>query len=126
MYSDASGRAVGGYSVRAGRWWRCDLQEEERTRFKGSTSHNVDDLTINVLELLGMVISAFTLVVVEKARPKHPRDPVLLMGDNQSAIHWINRCRGGKEPRSGALMRIWELLEKKGDGGSRRSTSRAS
>ena len=28
-----------------------------------------------------------------------------------SAIHWVNRCRGGREPRAGALMRMLGFLE---------------
>lgn len=114
MFSDASAVAVGGYSAETGKWWRYDLEAEQRARMRGSSAHSKDDLSINVLELLGMVVSAFNLVVTEEAAPATPRDPVLLRGDNQSAVHWINRCRGGKEPRSGALMRILGLLEIRG------------
>lgn len=28
--------------------------------------------------------------------------------DNSSTVNWINECRGGKEPRAGALMRSLE------------------
>ena len=36
---------------------------------------------------------------------------VLLRGDNEEAVQWVRRCRGGKEPRSGALMRFLGVLE---------------
>ena len=32
-------------------------------------------------------------------------------GDNMSAIHWVNRCTGGTEPRSGAFTRMLGCLE---------------
>ena len=38
-------------------------------------------------------------------------DCVLLRGDNEAAVQWVRRCRGGKEPRSGALMRLLGVLE---------------
>ena len=28
-----------------------------------------------------------------------------------SAVHWVNKCRGAREPRSGALMRMLGCLE---------------
>ena len=34
-----------------------------------------------------------------------------MRGDNMSAIHRVNRCRGGPEPWAGALMRILVCLE---------------
>lgn len=83
-------------------------------RGSGVPVHTKDDLLINVLEFLRMVISFFTLAIFEEAEPTNPGNPVLLMGDNQSAVHWINRCRGGKEPRSGALTQILGLVEIRG------------
>ena len=34
-----------------------------------------------------------------------------MRGDNLSAVHWVSKCRGGKEPRSGALMRLLGCLQ---------------
>ena len=34
-----------------------------------------------------------------------------MRGDNMSAVHWVNKCRGAREPRSGALMRTLGVLE---------------
>ena len=34
-----------------------------------------------------------------------------MRGDNTSAVRWVNRCRGGREPRAGALVRILGCLE---------------
>lgn len=70
-----------------------------------------DDLSINVLELLGMVVGAWMFLIQAQTRPTYARDSIRLRGDNSSAVAWVNKCRGGKEPRSGALMRVLSYLE---------------
>ena len=64
LFSDASKTAVGGYCLETGLYCRYDLTAQEQSRFCGSSKsvRSVDDLSINVLELLGMVASAFVLV----------------------------------------------------------------
>ena len=111
LFSDASGVAVGGYCLESALWWRYDLSDAEHANVKGSTVHSEDDISINVLELLGMVLSAWVVFILGGHRPRRPADCVLLRGDNSSAVTWVNKCRGGKEPRSGALMRMLGLLE---------------
>ena len=51
-----------------------------------------------------------------EVRPEYPGESVLMRGDNMSAGHCINRCRGAKEPRSGALMRILGCSEMRNGG----------
>ena len=58
-----------------------------------------------------MVISAWVLVVLWEDLPAQAGDCVSLRGDNEAAVQWVRRCRGGKEPRSGALMRFLGVLE---------------
>lgn len=65
----------------------------------------MDDISINVLELLGMVISAWVLVILCEDLPKQADDCVF-RGDNEAGVQWVRRRRAGKEPRSGALMRF--------------------
>ena len=36
---------------------------------------------------------------------------MLSRGDNEAAAVWLRRCRGGKEPRSGALMHLLGVRE---------------
>ena len=110
LWSDASGDAMGGYCLESGTWWRMDFDEGVRTRLRQKVRGR-DDLSINVLELLGMVVTAWAFVGQTGAEPMYQRESILMRGDNQSAIHWINQCRGGREPRSGALMRILGCLE---------------
>ena len=70
-----------------------------------------DDLSINILELLSMVITAWVFVILCTERPSATGDCVLLRGDDEVAVHWVQRCRGGRETRSGALMRLLCVLE---------------
>ena len=113
LFSDASKQAVGGYCSETGQYWRYDLSAEERSRFCGSSASvvGVNDDSINALELLGMLVGAWVFVVGQRRRPASAGYCVLLRGDNESSVAWIQRCRGGKEPRSGALMRLLGVLE---------------
>ena len=58
-----------------------------------------------------MVDSAWVLVSAGDECPLAMGDCVLLRGDNEAAVEWVRRCQGGKEPRSGALMRLLGMLE---------------
>ena len=87
-----------------------DVNEGVRRRLRQRVCGR-DDLSINVLELLGMVVIARAFVVHAGAKPEYDCQSILLRGDNQSAIHWINQCRAGREPRSAALMRMLGWLE---------------
>ena len=46
-------------------------------------------------------------------QPSYARENILMQmqGDNMTAVHWVSKCRGGKEPRSGAPMRLLVCLE---------------
>ena len=110
LMSDASGGGMGGYCLESGKWWRIDFTLEERSRLRERVQGR-DDLSINVFELLAMVVTAWALTVHEEETPEYPGQSILMKGDNMSAVHWVNQCRGSKEPRSGALMRIMGVLE---------------
>ena len=64
-----------------------------------------------MLELFGMVVSAWVLVVLCAERPSARGDCILLRGDNEAAVQCVRRCHGGLEPRSGALMHLLGVLE---------------
>jgi len=110
LVSDASGHAMGGYCLESGKWWRIDFTPDEQARLRAHVRHR-DDLSINVFELLGMVITAWAFTVHDGERPEFVGQSVLMKGDNFSAVHWVSKCRGSKEPRSGALMRMMGVLE---------------
>ena len=107
LWSKASGDALGGYCLESGLWWRLDLDANVRARLRSCNKHR-NDLSI---KLLAMVITAWVFVVQAGSRPTYARESILLRGDNQTAVHWVTNCKGGKEPRSGALMRVLGGLE---------------
>ena len=47
-----------------------------------------------------MVMSVYMLAVECGERPVEDRDCMMLQGDEEAAVHWVRRCRGGKEIRS--------------------------
>jgi hypothetical protein len=111
--SDASFEAIGGYCLETGTFWRYDLTQEEASRVL-KEAHKIKPtmlLNINILELLGMVVSAYVMSIQLRIQQEFDGDLVLLRGDNQSAVHWINKAGGTKDPRAGALMRLFGVVE---------------
>lgn len=115
-WSDASHDAVGGFCETTGVWWRYDLTAEQRTRLNKGTKVQMGDgsIHINLLELLGMVMTAWVVVVVEKQTPTLTGETVLLRGDNTSAVGWVEKGGGASDPRSGGLLRLLGALELSG------------
>ena len=113
LFSDASKTAIWCFCLETGVYWRYDLSVEEQSRFCGSSRSvaGMDCSSVNVLELLRMVVSARVLVFPCAERPSTTGDCVLLRGDNEATVQWVRRCRGGKEPRSGALMRLLGVIK---------------
>ena len=94
----------------SGVWWRFKFDGDVCARLR-ATVRDWNDLSINALGLLGMDVTAWIFVTQSDARPSYARDTVLMRGDNMSAVQWVSKCRGGKEPRSGALRRLLGCLE---------------
>ena len=115
LFSDASKTAVGGYCLETGVYWRYDLTDQQQSRLffcgSGKSVRGVDGLSINVFEFLGMIVSAFVLVPSCADRPSATGDCALLRRDNEAAVYWVRRYRGGLKPRSGAIMRLLGVLE---------------
>lgn len=61
--------------------------------FVGGSVHGMDYTSINVLELLGMEVSAWVFVVLCSEKPVR-NNRVLLPGDNNARVYWMDRCRG--------------------------------
>ena len=113
LFSDASETAIGGFCLETGVYWRYELEPAEQSRFCGWSKAiaGENDISINVFALLGMAVSAWVLVSPCAGRPSATSDCVLLRGDNEAAVEWVRRCRGGKEHRSSALMHLLGALE---------------
>ena len=103
--SDASGTAVGGYYLEARAWWRFDLDRNAMCRLSEHVQGH-DDLSINVLG-----DGYHGAGVGRRRRLRFGSENALMLGDNMAAVHWTSKCRGGKEPRSGTLMRMLGCLE---------------
>ena len=46
-------------------------------------------LSVNILELMGMVMTAYAMIVIRKDRPTKEGESVLLRGDSSSAVQWV-------------------------------------
>ena len=49
-------------------------------------------LSINVLELMGTVMTAYVIIVNSKDRPAKEGESVLMRGDSSSAVQWVINC----------------------------------
>jgi hypothetical protein len=115
-FSDASYMAIGGLCSATGVWWRYDLTSEQRARLVRSvrvTGQLVADgwLHINLLELVGMVMTAWVVIVACGGRPRVGGEVVLLRGDNTAAVQWIRRRGGASDERSRAALRLLAAVE---------------
>jgi hypothetical protein len=112
-FSDASFMAIGGCCPELGLWWRWDLPESVKARLINRRSRrDFNSIFINQLELLAMVITAYVVCMSEghKADPKEAR-PVLMRGDNMTAVHWVNEAHSDCEERASAMMRWLGVIE---------------
>ena len=115
-FSDASLSAIGGLCMETGVYWRFDLPEEVQKRTIKGGRAVADLISINLLEVMAMVMTAFVMVDMRGERPGRKGEAVLMRADNEAAVTWVKRCRGGgkKQARVGALMRMMGALEAKG------------
>lgn len=58
-----------------------------------------------------MVVSAWVLVSACAERPSATGDCVSLREDQEAEMQLVRWCRGGKEPRAGALLCLLGVLE---------------
>ena len=73
----------------AGVYRRYQLTEEVQLRTVWSKRGKVDRKSINISELMAMVMAAYVMIVVT----------VLMGGDSSSAVKWVINCKGGGRKR---------------------------
>ena len=114
--SDASYEAIGGLCLETGVYWRFKLTGEVKRRTVRSKRGKRDRISINLLELMSMVMAAYVMVVMKGDRPEKEGATVLMRGDDSSAVQWVINCKGGRrdEMRTGALIRMLAALEMQG------------
>ena len=83
-YSDASFTAIGGFCPELKVYWRYSLAEAFTLELKRqSVRKQAGPITINLLELIGITMSAFVMQITENYRPEYAGDKVLLLrGEN--------------------------------------------
>ena len=118
VFSDASTKRVGGVCMEKRWYWFWTLPQEVERRTIAHRKHGEGDfMDINLLELLGVVVSAYVLVEMTEDRPGRKGEAVMMRADNTRAVGWVRKCRGGKKDKArvGALMRWLGVLESKGE-----------
>ena len=65
---------------------------------KQSVIKQAGSITINPMELIGMMMSAFVMQIAENDRLEH-------------AVSWLNRCGGARDKHAALVMRIMGRLE---------------
>ena len=110
--SYASFSAIGGYCPALKIFWRYTLDARLTAELKRKAeTKETSAITINLLELTGMFMTAWVVHIIVEDRPQTAGDAVLLRGDNVSAVSWVNECGGAKDRRAGILMRILGRME---------------
>ena len=80
-FSDASFGAVGVLFLEMGVYWRYSLSEEERKRaIRSRKGGNGNRLSINVLELMRMVMTTYVRIVIRRDRSTKEGDSLLVVG----------------------------------------------
>lgn len=110
-YSDASYEAIGGVCPERGIWWRFDLTAAHKQRLVKGTRAVTGSLHINLLELAGMVLTAYVLACVLPEPLPAAGAVALLRGDNMSAVSWIRRGGSADDSRCRGLLRLLGIIE---------------
>jgi len=79
-----------------------------------AAQRETSSVTINLLELVGMVMNAWVMHELVGDRPESAGDPILVRGDNFAAVTWSQKCGGARDKRAGLMMRTLGRLEVKG------------
>ena len=113
--SDASFDAIGGFCRKLRIYRRYDLPLALPAELKRKAARRETcSVTINLLELVGMVLTAWVMHELAGDRPECKGDPILMRGDNFAAVTWANRCGGARDKRAGLMMRMLGRLEIQG------------
>ena len=93
-------------------YWRYLLAKELTLEFKKqSATKKASPITINLLELTGMMMPTVVMQIMENGRPKYAGDTVLLCGENVLAVSWLNRYGGARDKFIALEIKIMDRLE---------------
>ena len=86
----------------SGVWWYFEFDDDVRARLR-ATVRDRNDLSINVLKLLSMVVTAWIFVTQSNARPRYARDTVLRRGETCPPFNGYPSAEEGENPGQGRL-----------------------
>ena len=113
--SDASFEAVGGFCVERKVLWRYDSPKELTAELKRKVDRRETcttcSITINLLEILVMVVTAWVMLELVGDKVDERGDPILMRGDNTAAVSWISQCGRARDKRACLLTRMLGRLE---------------
>ena len=113
--SDASFDAIGRFCRKLKIYWRYDLPIALSAELKRKAARRETcSVTINLLELVGMVLTAWVMHELVGDRPESKRDSILMRVDNFAAVTWANQCGGARDKLAGLMMRMLGRLEIQG------------
>ena len=84
----------------SGVWWRFEFDNDVSAR-QNATVRDWNDLSINVLELLGMVVTEFMFVTQSDARPSYARDYHVDAGGTRPPINRRQSAKAGDNTDQG-------------------------
>ena len=74
---------MGGFRVERKVFWRYDLPKELKAELiRKSDRRETCTITVNLLELLGMVVTTWVMLALVGGRADAQGDPILMRGDN--------------------------------------------
>ena len=81
--------------LETGVYWRYNLSEGEMKRtIRNRKGEDSNRLSINVLELVGMVVAAYVMIVIRKDRPMEEEESVRMRRDSSSGVQWVITAGG--------------------------------
>ena len=78
--------------METGVYWRFDLPEKVQKRTVKGGRAVVDLISINLLEVMAMVMTAYVMIVMRGERPRRRGEAVLMRADNEAAVTWVRWC----------------------------------
>jgi hypothetical protein len=114
LLSDASHTAIAGYDPSLKIWWRYDLTENQIARLihgKVGQVKDPDGLHVNLLELVGMVVTAWITVIELGERPEIIGQSIRCLGDNMVSVAQLKKAGGAKNERACSAIRVMAAME---------------
>ena len=92
--------------------WRYDLNSDLSQLLQDQIAPGGrETIALNLLELCGMLMTAFVTQAILQNRPETVGDPVRLRGDHVAAVSRVNRCGASRDNHASPTMKLLGRLE---------------